>query len=74
MTPDERERLVEEVATAFRDRSGRGELRPAAAWHDLDEAGRREAHARTLTARALESALDPRGWSSTTRAVLARLG
>jgi hypothetical protein len=73
MTPEERELLVEQVTSAFRERSARGELRPAPAWHDLDEAGRRDAHAKAVTARALEAALDPRGWSTTTRAVLARL-
>lgn len=74
MTEAERARAIEEVTSAHRDRSGRGEVRPAAAWMDLDDAGRREAFAATVTARALEAALDPRGWSSTVRALRARLG
>jgi hypothetical protein len=74
MTPEERELLVARVTSAHRDRSGRGEVRPSPAWHDLDEAGRREAHAATVSSRALEAAADPRGWSSTVRALRARLG
>jgi hypothetical protein len=48
-------------------------VRSHPAWHDLDAEGRVEAHDRAATSRALESALDPEGLSSTARAVLARI-
>ncbi|MEQ1571438.1 MAG: hypothetical protein ABMA64_37775 [Myxococcota bacterium] len=71
MTDDES--LIEQVVSAYRERSGRGEIRSAPAWHDLDEAGRVAAFDRTVAARRLEAAVDPDGLSSTARAVLARL-
>ena len=73
MTSRERDALVEEAATAFRPRSPDGTIRPHPAFLDLDPAGRAEAHARALAARALEAALDPEGLSTTARAILARL-
>ncbi|MEM9066987.1 MAG: hypothetical protein AAGE52_00735 [Myxococcota bacterium] len=61
--------LIEEVAGAYRA----GGLRYHAAWYDLSEEERREAHARALRQREFEAALDPEGLSSTARAVLARI-
>lgn len=68
----DRERMVEEAASAWRPR-GAGEVRPHPAWADLDAAGRREVFEVTRLLRRLESALDADGLSSTARAVLARI-
>jgi hypothetical protein len=73
MTPEERELLIEQVVSAHRERSGRGEIRALPAWHDLDDAGRREAFERAVVARRLEAAADPEGLSTTARALLARI-
>lgn len=70
---DDRERLLEEVTTAWRAGGDAG-LRYHPAWHDLDEEGRREAFERTALLRQLESALDPDGLSSTGRRVMALIG
>ena len=69
----DRERLLEEVTTAWRAGGDTG-LSYHPAWHDLDEEGRREAFERTALLRALESALDPDGLSSTGRRVMALIG
>jgi hypothetical protein len=68
-----RDDQIEQAAGAFRPRAATGELRAHPAWHDLDEAGRREAFAVAEELRRMEAALDPRGLSSTGRAVLARI-
>ena len=73
MTPEERESLVAAVTTAHRERGARGEIRTHRAWHDLDEAARAEAFDETVRIRAIETASDPRGLSTTARAVLARI-
>lgn len=70
---DDRERLLEEVTTAWRAGGDTGP-RYHPAWHDLDEEGRREAFERTALLRQLESALDPDGLSSTGRRVMALIG
>jgi len=70
---DERELLIEQVAAAWRPERRDGALGTHPAWHDLDEAGRREAYQRALTMRRLESALHPEGLSTTAQAVLARI-
>jgi hypothetical protein len=70
---DDREALVEAVAGAYRPRDPDGAVRALPAFHDLDEAGRREAFERARQNRALEAALDPGGLSCTARAVLARV-
>lgn len=69
----ERERLIEEVASAWRPRGPDRGSRSHPAWHDLDAAGRAEAFEVTAAQRAMESALDPRGLSATARAVLSRV-
>jgi hypothetical protein len=68
----ERERLVEEAASAWRPR-GADAVRPHPAWADLDEAGRLEAFEVARVQRRLEAALDADGLSTTARAVLARI-
>jgi hypothetical protein len=72
-TPAEREALIEAVLTAHRPRDPHGEIRPSAAFHDLDADGRAAAFDAALEARAMEAALDPDGLSTTARAVLARI-
>lgn len=72
-TPQEREQLIAEATSAFRSRAADGQVLEHPAWMDLDEAGRVEAHERTLELRALERAASPLGHSSTVRAVLARI-
>ena len=69
----ERESLVEAAAGAFRSRAADGRVQAHPAWHDLDEAGRREAFEAARQMRALEAAADPKGLSCTARAVLARI-
>lgn len=73
MSPRDESALIEEVAGAFRPSDPRT-LGTLPAWHDLSPAGREEALERSLEQRALEAALDPRGYSSTVHAVLRRLG
>lgn len=64
---------MEAAAGAFRGRTPHGAVRSHPAWHDLDAAGRVEAHDRAALSRTIEAALDPEGLSSTARAVLARI-
>jgi hypothetical protein len=73
MTRDE-ELLLEQVLSAHRARGVDGAVKSHPAWHDLDEAGRRQAFEETLRLRDLEAALDPNGHSTTVKALLARLG
>ncbi len=72
-SPADRERLIEEVVGAYRERDALGRVVPSGAFHDLDEDGRRAAYEETLRARTLEAALDPNGLSSTAKAILARI-
>ncbi len=73
MTPNDRETLVERVASAWRPRRAEGGVGSHPAWHDLDSAGRVEAFEAARLSRLLEAALDPGGLSSTARAVLERV-
>ena len=74
MTGDrERELLIEQAAGAWRPRRADGGIGTHPAWADLDGAGRAEAFESARLQRRLEAALDPRGLSSTAKAVLARL-
>jgi hypothetical protein len=68
----ERERLIEEAASAWRPRGGQS-VRPHPAWADLDATGRRAAYELARATRRLEAALDANGLSTTARAVLARI-
>ncbi len=74
MTPEERGSLIAAVTTAHRERTPLGEVRWHRAFFDLDEGGRREAYEETLAQRAVESAVDPEGLSTTARAILERIG
>lgn len=69
----EEELLLEQVTGAYRERRVDGTIRSHPAWHDLDDAGRKEAFEATLTLRKLEAALDEQGHSSTVRALLSRI-
>jgi hypothetical protein len=71
--PREREILIEQAAGAWRPRRADGTLASHPAWHDLDVAGREEAHAIAVELRRIEAALDANGLSSTAKAVLARV-
>jgi len=70
---DDREELVEALASAHRARSPVGEVRPHPAFFDLDESGRLQAFELALALRDMESALDPESLSTTARAVLSRI-
>jgi hypothetical protein len=69
----EEELLFEQVLSAYRARGVDGAVKSHPAWHDLDQAARRQAFEETLRLRRLEAALDPHGHSTTVKALLARL-
>ena len=69
----ERETLIEQVVSAFRERAPTGGIQAAPAWHDLDAVGREDAFEETVVQRRLEAAADPEGLSSTARAILGRI-
>jgi hypothetical protein len=68
------ESLIEQLASAHRERSARGEVRYSSAFHDLSEDARERAFELAAQGRVLEAALDRQGLSSTAHAVLARIG
>jgi hypothetical protein len=72
--PEETETLIEAATTAFRERDpASGRILPSPAWWDLSPADRERLFARQLVSRAVESAIDDDGLSSTARAVLDRV-
>lgn len=73
MTPRETEVLLEAATSAYRERRADHRILPAPAWWDLPAQAREELFRRQVSARALERALDPEGWSGTVRAVMARI-
>ena len=73
MTDPDDDALLEAVAGAWRARDAYGAVRSHPAWHDLDEAGKREAFEATVLVRKLEAAIDVEGQSSTVHAVLRRI-
>jgi hypothetical protein len=64
---------LDAVTTAWRPRDPDGTIRAHPAWHDLDDAARRDAYEAIRALRALEAALDHEGLTTTARAVLARV-
>ena len=74
MTGEERQRLLEAAATAFREHDPSGRVLPSPAWHDLPPADREEAYECQLASRRLERMVDPDGLSTTAREVLSRIG
>ena len=73
MTEREQEMLVEEAASAWRPRTPDGQTLEHPAWADLAPAARRTAFEDALVMRVLEAALDAEGYSTTVRAVAARI-
>lgn len=73
MTQEERDLLTAAAATSWRPSDADGRPRAHPAWHDLDDAGRQELFAVTTQLRVIEACLDADGFSSTVRAVLARI-
>lgn len=71
-TPKDEQLLIEAVTTAWRPRS-RDEIDFHPNWYDLDEPARETAFEATRQIRAMESALDPEGLSTTAHSVLARI-
>lgn len=71
-TPKDEQLLIEAVTTAWRPRR-RGEIDFHPNWYDLDETAREQAFDATHQLRAMESAIDPEGLSTTARSVLARI-
>lgn len=65
--------LVEAACSAWRPESTDGTLRFHPAWYDLDEEHREEVFERTRKLREMEAALDPKGLSTTARAVMAKI-
>ena len=72
MDERDREEAIAAATSAWRPRSV-AELPVHPSWYDLDPDGRIEAHDIARSLRAMEAALDSRGWSSTVHAVLNRL-
>ena len=69
MDEQERQALIEEVASAWRTRGDEG-IQAHPAWEKLDEAGRIEAFKIAAALRKMEAALDEEGLSTTGRVVL----
>lgn len=75
MSPrDDEELLIEATLTAHRERDADGLPVAPAQWWDLSPEGRERALQLQLAARRMESLLDERGWSSTVKAVMERVG
>lgn len=70
---DELAALIEATLSAHRERDADGLPVAPPQWWDLSAEACGLAVARQLQARAVERALDERGWSSTVRAVLERV-
>ncbi len=73
MIRDRKELLIERAASAFRERNAAGRIQPSPAWWDLAPADREALFNVQLESRILESALHPRGFSSTVQSVLSRI-
>jgi hypothetical protein len=73
MNRDSEEILIEAATGAFRERDASGRILPSPAWMDLSEGDRETLFRHQLGSRLLERSLDPKGLSSTARAVLSRL-
>ena len=66
--------LIEATLTAHRTLDADGLPLAPPEWWDLSAEARIRAFEAQMLARRIESALDERGWSSTVRAVMTRLG
>jgi hypothetical protein len=67
------ELLLAQVTSAHRTMGPEGRLRSHPAWHDLPPEARPRAFELTVELRRLEAAADPRGLTTTAKAVLARI-
>ena len=73
MKDDLKDLLIEQAASAFRERDSWGRIQPSPAWWDLPPEERFVLFERQLESRLLERALDHEGLSSSVRSVLSRL-
>ena len=73
MTDDPKDLLIEQAASAYRERNAWGRILPSPAWWDLSPEDRDALFRRQLESRLIERALHPTGLTSTAAAVLARL-
>ncbi len=73
MNQRELELLIEAATASHRERDSDGHIVPSAAWWDLSPEGRDELFSKQALAREIERAIDPSGWSTTTRAVMAAI-
>jgi hypothetical protein len=73
MTDDPKDLLIEQAASAYRERSPQGRILPSPSWWDLTAADREVAFAHQLESRLIESSIRLDRRSSTVRAVLDRL-
>jgi len=71
MTERELEMLVEETTTAWRPQAPDGRILDHPAWADLPPSTRAAAFDEALIMRVVEAGLDPAGFSTTVRAVMA---
>jgi len=74
MTDEPKDLLIEEAASAFRERNSWGRVMPSPAWFDLSPGDRELLFERQLASRIFERAIDPNRRSATVCAVLARIG
>jgi hypothetical protein len=65
--------LLEAAATPYRERDPEGRILPAPAWWDLSPEARETLFELQASARALERAQHPLGWSGTVAAVMERI-
>ncbi len=74
MSDDPKDLLIEEAASAFRERNSWDRIMPSPVWMDLAPGDRMAVFERQLESRILEQALDPQCRSATVRSVLEKLG
>ncbi len=73
MTVNPKDLLIEQAASAFRERNSWGRVLPSPAWRDLTPEDCEAVFVCQLESRLFEKALHPEGRSATVRAVLDRL-
>ncbi len=73
MSDDPRELLIEQAASAFRERDVEGRILTSPAWWDLAPGDRDALYTAQAESRVIERTLDSGGLSATVRAVLVRI-
>ena len=73
MIRERKELLIEQAASAFRERNASGRIQPSPAWWDLAPADREALFKVQLESQIIESALHPRGFSSTVLSAFSRI-